>query len=100
MHVQKPNIWTLSYTIVYEVPTKTAWNIHLINYGQNAYFRTFWTFSHREKSKNLTQFGTKSSCGDKSIGQTPTYVGYPLNITPIPRHAPSLWKTKNAIEAL
>jgi hypothetical protein len=24
-HVQKPNIWTLSYTIVYQVPTKTAW---------------------------------------------------------------------------
>jgi hypothetical protein len=28
---------------------------HLTNYGQNAYFWTFWTFSHGDKSKNDTK---------------------------------------------
>jgi hypothetical protein len=28
---------------------------HLTNYGQNAYFWTFWTFSHGGKSKNGTK---------------------------------------------
>jgi hypothetical protein len=28
---------------------------HLTNYGQNAYFWTFWTFSHGGKSKNDTK---------------------------------------------
>jgi hypothetical protein len=28
---------------------------HLTNYGQNAYFWTFWTFSHGGKSRNDTK---------------------------------------------
>jgi hypothetical protein len=28
---------------------------HLTNYGQNTYFWTFWTFSHRGKSRNDTK---------------------------------------------
>jgi hypothetical protein len=32
------------------------WQIrHLTNYGQKAYFWTFWTFLHRGKSKNDTK---------------------------------------------
>jgi hypothetical protein len=31
------------------------YNIHLTNYGQNAYFWTFLTFSHEGKSRNATQ---------------------------------------------
>ena len=34
---------------------------HLTNYGQKAYFWTFWTFSHRDKSRpNLSWWAAKS----------------------------------------
>jgi hypothetical protein len=102
--------------------------LYLTNYGQKANLWIFWTFSYGGKFRNLggnrdvralwmrilprgmrniertwwnrKASGTKSSSSDKSIGKTPTWIGCPPSITPIPWCQASLWEPEDATEAL